>query len=225
MHLFRRRKYEEPSDTEDLHLVVGLGNPGGKYADTRHNVGFAIAERLADENGISIRSSKQRAETGRGKVGNVPAVIALPVTYMNESGNAVSRLLAYYHIPVERLLVIADEMDLPFGTLRMRPRGSAAGHNGLRSIEQAIGTDDFARLRFGIGRPAARHGVPHVLGRFSEQETERLPDLVETAARAVAAALNEGLEKAMNEFNRSWEDSASNPPPAASPGERETQTP
>src|SRR5450759_2307392 len=133
----RHRRSATTAPDPDLRLIVGPGHPGSKFAGTRHNVGFMVAGRLAALNDIAVKGSKHRAEVGRGVVAGKPAIVALPLTYMNESGNAVQRLLAYYHVPVERLLVIADDIDLPFGTLRLRPGGSSGGQGGLRSIEQA----------------------------------------------------------------------------------------
>jgi len=199
----RHRRSATTAPDPDLRLIVGLGNPGSKFAGTRHNVGFMVAGRLAELNDIAVKGSKHRAEVGRGVVAGKPAIVALPLTYMNESGNAVQRLLAYYHVPVERLLVIADDIDLPFGTLRLRPGGSSGGQGGLRSIEQAIGTSEFPRLRFGIGRPV-NDAVDHVLSRFPSVQQAVLPQLIDKAAQAVTATVGEDIGAAMNEYNRNW---------------------
>src|SRR5947209_2863287 len=145
MRFFQRR--DGPVPEPDLRLVVGLGNPGAKYAKTRHNIGYLVADRLAERHGETFRGSKQRADIARVEIGASPVLLARPVTYMNDSGFAVSRLLNYFHIPLDHLLVVSDEMDLPFGTLRIRPGGSSGGHGGLKSIIRELGTSDFARLR------------------------------------------------------------------------------
>lgn len=197
-----RRREEEKLDA-DLHLVVGLGNPGPEYERTRHNIGFMVVERLADRHGLAFRGSKHRADIARGVVEGVPVLLAMPVTYMNDSGFAVSRLLRYYRVSLDRLLVVADEMDLPFGTLRVRPSGSSAGNGGMKSIIRELGTEDFPRLRVGVGRPAGA-AVRHVLGSFPPEQSELLPALVDTAADAVTAFLRSGARDTMNRFNRDW---------------------
>lgn len=201
MKWFHRR--EEGAQDPALQLIVGLGNPGGKYARTRHNVGYLVVQRLAERHGMTFRGSKQRADVARGSIAGAPALLAEPLTYMNESGFAVSRLLSYYHLPLDHLLVISDEMDLPFGTIRLRPNGSSGGHGGLKSIIREVGSSDFARLRVGVGRPA-HEAIGHVLGAFPPEQIALLPPLVDVAADAVEAVLREGVEPAMNRFNRDW---------------------
>ena len=186
-----------------LRIVVGLGNPGGRYDNTRHNVGFMVVRAIATRFHLHPRRSRHRAEIATGTVGGVPVLLALPITYMNESGNAVRRLLQYYRVPLSQLLVVCDDLDLPFGTLRLRPGGSSGGHNGLKSIIQALGSDQFARLRVGVGRPEAS-AVGHVLGPFSRDEAALLPALVNTAADATLAWLEGDVTTAMNRFNRDW---------------------
>jgi PTH1 family peptidyl-tRNA hydrolase len=202
MRLFHR----EPERIEpDTFMVVGLGNPGSKYRGTRHNVGAMAVERLADRHDLQLRKSKLLAETARGQIGGRAALLALPLTYMNESGLAVSRLANYYKVPPDRTLVVYDEMDLPFGTLRLRPSGSAAGHNGIRSIIQALGTDRFPRLRIGVGRPGERRAaIGHVLGPFPPEQESALPELLDVAGRAIESALIRGVQQTMNEFNQDW---------------------
>lgn len=188
-----------------LRLVVGLGNPGSKYARTRHNVGFMVVERLAERHNLRFKGSKQRADVARGSVCGLDTLLAMPVTYMNESGNAVVRLLDYYKVPLGNVLVICDDMDLPFGSLRLRPNGSSGGNNGLRSIAQSLKSEDFARLRLGIGRPESG-AISHVLGRFSPDQEPLVPALLDRACDAVCAALTEGVGPAMNLYNRNWLD-------------------
>src|SRR5579884_2760999 len=174
---FWSRSREDPIEAGQP-LIVGLGNPGPRYENTRHNIGFMVVERLAGRNGLSFKGSKQRADIARGPVDGITAILALPVTYMNDSGIAVSRLLSYYHVPRSRLLVVCDDLDLPFGSLRLRPSGSAGGQKGLLSIIQQLGTEDFARLRLGIGRPPGPGAIPHVLGAFPAEQERVLPKLL-----------------------------------------------
>lgn len=201
MRFWHRR--DEPAGDPHLWLVVGLGNPGNKYARTRHNVGYMVAEALARRYSMRFSSSKQRADTARGTIEGIPVLLALPVTYMNESGNAVSRLVQYYKVNLDHLLVVCDDIDLPFGTLRLRPSGSSGGQRGLQSIVQALGTEEFARLRVGVGRPSG-DATGHVLAPFPPEQERLLPQLTDTAADAVRTALLEGVQTAMNRYNRDW---------------------
>jgi PTH1 family peptidyl-tRNA hydrolase len=188
-------------------LVVGLGNPGKEYADTRHNIGFAALDRLAEKLDCSFRSkwrfSAKVAEATAGDAGKV--VLAKPQTYMNRSGSAVNALLNWRKIEPPQLLVVVDDADLPLGQVRLRASGGSGGHNGLRSIIEALGgSEEFARLRVGIGRsaPLGADITGHVLGRFSPQERELAEQAVETAVDAIECCLREGLTEAMNQFNR-----------------------
>lgn len=201
MPFWHRERVEEGS--ADLRLVVGLGNPGGQYASSRHNVGFMATNVLAARASGTFRSSKQRADVCRVTLQGHPILLAQPTTFMNDSGDAVSRLLAYYHVPLTHLIVVCDDVDLPFGTLRLRPSGSSGGHNGLKSIIRSVGTQDFARLRIGVGRPRG-DTIRHVLGNFSRDEEGLLPPLLEVAGDAVLSALSDGPTAAMNRFNRDW---------------------
>jgi PTH1 family peptidyl-tRNA hydrolase len=207
-----RRAGEPPAggaeSSDALWLVVGLGNPGVRFAGTRHNIGFMVVERLAERYGLRFKGSKQRADIARGVVAGAPALLAMPLTYMNESGNAVSRLLGYYRVPLDRLLVVYDEIDLPFGTIRLRPSGSAAGNRGLRSIIQATGSEEFSRLRLGVGRPRGE-AVSHVLGRFPPEQERLLPQLLDIACDCTEAVLAGDVGAAMNRFNRNWLDELS----------------
>lgn len=201
MPFWRRR--EDSAQEADLGLVVGLGNPGSKYERTRHNAGAMVVRRLAARHGLTFRSSRQRAEIARGTVAGRPVLLALPVTYMNDSGIAVSRLVRYFHVELGRLLVVCDDLDLPFGTIRLRPHGSSGGNGGLKSIIYELGTEQFARLRVGVSRPS-RTAVGHVLSTFDEEEERRLPRLLDIAADAVTCALEKGVTLAMNQYNRDW---------------------
>jgi len=187
-------------------LVVGLGNPGNEYVLTPHNLGFMAADRLAQECGAEIMRPEAHALTAHVNVGGVDVVLAKPMTFMNLSGVAVRRLMERYEVPPSNLIVLVDEADLPLGTIRVRPRGSAGGHNGLKSIIGALGSIDFARVRMGVqpDRPVSDRAV-HVLGRFRRDQLESVADMVERAVDAVEVIVREGVEPAMNRFNRRTE--------------------
>ena len=186
-----------------MKLVVGLGNPGNEYVLTPHNLGFMAADRLAQECGAEIMRPEAHALTAHVNVGGVDVVLAKPMTFMNLSGVAVRRLMERYEVPPSNLIVLVDEADLPLGTIRVRPRGSAGGHNGLKSIIGALGSIDFARVRMGVqpDRPVSDRAV-HVLGRFRRDQLESVADMVERAVDAVEVIVREGVEPAMNRFNR-----------------------
>lgn len=184
------------------YLIVGLGNPGPKYHNNRHNVGFMVADALGDRANIPIRRFEFRALIGKGDYAGARLILAKPQTYMNNSGQAVSALVNFYKIPTEKLLVIHDDLDLPFGTLRMRPQGGAGGQRGLGSIIAKLNTQNFARLRVGISRPPGRMDPSdYVLHDFDPPEEEMLPEVLETAVEAIKMFIIEDIEKAMNKFN------------------------
>jgi PTH1 family peptidyl-tRNA hydrolase len=183
------------------YLIVGLGNPGPQYAATRHNVGWMVLDTLAKRHGLEFRQQQAKAVLARGLVAGRPVILAKPQTYMNLSGQAVNALARFYKIPLERVLIIYDELDLPVGTIRLRERGSAAGHNGLTSVIQQLGTPNVPRLRIGISKPPRGAGVDWVLGRFSADERADLAPALERAADALEAWLAEGIGPAMNRFN------------------------
>jgi PTH1 family peptidyl-tRNA hydrolase len=182
-------------------LVVGLGNPGNQYAETRHNIGWMVLDRIADRAGRSGRGRQRDASSVLElRTGGLDMVLAKPQTYMNDSGIAVRKLLASYRVALLEVLVVADDFALPFGKLRFRESGSHGGHNGLRSIVEELGTEKVARLRIGIGEPG-RGAVDHVLSRFSAEERARLPILLDAAAEAVDAWTRDGTSKAANRWN------------------------
>jgi peptidyl-tRNA hydrolase, PTH1 family len=185
----------------DRHLIVGLGNPGAKYARNRHNVGFMIVDRLADEERISVSRSKFKAFYGTGSVDGVPVAMLKPQTFMNLSGQSVSPARNFFNVPDARIVVVHDELDLSFGTLRLKIGGGHAGHNGLRSIVAELGGRDFVRLRVGIGRPQKGDVSSHVLSDFGGDEVAWLDDLIERGVKALRLALDEGARKAMNTVN------------------------
>jgi PTH1 family peptidyl-tRNA hydrolase len=183
-------------------LVVGLGNPGADYARTRHNIGFLCLDELAGRHGLRFARGRARAEQATGAIAGRPVVLAKPQTYMNESGQAVASLVAFYQVAADDLLVVSDDLDLPFGQIRLRAAGSAGGHNGLRSIIHHLRHQQFARLRIGLGRPPGRLPAErYVLMPFSANERERLPSVVATGADAVECWLRDGPAVAMSRFN------------------------
>jgi len=187
-----------------MRLVLGLGNPGPRYARTRHNVGFAVVERLAERHGITLDRERHRARFGRGRIAGRPVLLAEPLTFMNLSGEAVRPLMRYHALEPEEMIVVHDEADLPPGLVRVKLGGGIAGHNGLRSLVQHLGTNGFTRVRVGIGRPPEQ-GFPladWVLTVPPPEEAEALAGGVKTAADAVEAILAEGVASAMERFNR-----------------------
>ena len=186
---------------EDLHLIVGLGNPGGEYAKTRHNAGFLLAAKLAGRWKANWALEKKfNARIARAEQRRV--LLCEPQTYMNSSGEAVGPLVRFYRVPLKQLLVAVDDADLPLGEIRLRPGGSSGGHHGLESIQKHLGTREFARLRIGIGRQAgAREITDYVLGRFSSAEAELVEKVLTAAADQAEAWLTGGIQKAMSQFN------------------------
>jgi len=185
-------------------IVAGLGNPGQKYANTRHNAGFMVVDALARSMGITVGVKMCQALTGTGKIGTVDVLLAKPQTYMNLSGCSVAALLQRYGLTPEDLVVVYDDLDLPPGRIRVRPRGGSAGHRGVQSIIDALGSSDFPRVRVGIGRPdgPAADPVDFVLAPLCGESAEQLAKAVELAALAVRCLLTDGVERAMNEYNR-----------------------
>lgn len=187
-----------------MRLVVGLGNPGPEYADTRHNVGFRVVARLAARHAIALVPEKRlQGRFGTGRFAGTALGILEPLTWMNRSGGAVAAAIAAYSLdPAADLIVVYDDLDLPFGRLRLRPSGGAGGHNGLSDIQEQLGRSDFARLRFGIGRPpAGEDPIDHVLAPWTGAEAARLGDHIEAACDAIELALREGVTHAMNRVN------------------------
>ena len=184
-------------------LIVGLGNPESDYADTRHNMGFACVRELARRWSVSIERKRWQSLVGRSEARGLWFV--LPQTYMNLSGQAVARAAKDTGVTADRTWVVYDELDLPLCRMRIRLGGSGAGHNGVRSLIESLGTDDFVRFRVGIGKPArkgSQSGRHHVLGRFTKAEAARLPQVINGVADALELALDAGLERAMDRYNR-----------------------
>jgi PTH1 family peptidyl-tRNA hydrolase len=182
-------------------LIVGLGNPGRKYAHNRHNVGFQCLDRLAQAHGLSFTQRRVKASLALGKIADVRVVLARPLIYMNLSGQAVRPLVSFYKLSLEDILVIHDDLDLPLGTTRLRPEGGSGGHKGMRSIIEALGSQAFPRLRVGIGRPPGNDAVSYVLSDFTADEQITLESVYERVVAAVELFLREGIEAAMNAYN------------------------
>lgn len=185
-------------------LIAGLGNPEKKYENTRHNIGFDAVDYLAKKHGIPMHTMRFRGFVGTGVIGGQKVVLLKPVTYMNLSGESIRAAVDFYKIdPETELIVIEDDISLPLGDIRVRAKGSAGGHNGLKNIILHLGTDGFARVRIGIGdKPEGRDLVSHVLGHFTTEERKIMDNAVERAGEAVELFITDGIDKAMNEVNK-----------------------
>jgi PTH1 family peptidyl-tRNA hydrolase len=184
-------------------IIVGLGNPGVRYRGNRHNIGFLVVDRLAKDSHLSISTKRLKAFYGTGKIDSREVVLAKPMAFMNRSGEAVKRLVDFFNIELEDLIVIHDDLDLPFGRLRFKRRGGDGGHQGVRSIIAAIGGNTFLRLKVGIGRPPrGMEAAEYVLDDFDESQQPKLGEVLSTAAEALKVMLLEGLETAMNRFQK-----------------------
>jgi PTH1 family peptidyl-tRNA hydrolase len=183
-------------------LIAGLGNPGRQYSNTRHNIGFMVVNRLAERLGLSFSRLQFRALVTDGRYEGQRIFLAKPQTYMNDSGQAVGALARFYKIPRECLMVAHDDVDLPFGTLRIRPGGGSAGQKGVASIINSLGAEAFPRLRMGVGRPpGSKVAAAYVLQEFGRQDAALLPEILDRAGDAFLAFVTQGLEMAMNRFN------------------------
>ena len=185
-----------------MKLIVGLGNPGGKYEDTRHNVGFRTIDELACRWRIEVTRNRFSGLTGGGTIRDQKVLLLKPMTYMNLSGRAVREAVTFHKLAAADLLVVLDDMALPLGRLRMRPGGSGGGHNGLTNVVEQLGGEDFARLRIGIEAVQGSRMVDHVLGSFTAEERAKIDQAIGRAADAVECWLTEDIEGAMNRFNR-----------------------
>ncbi|MDQ1519681.1 MAG: peptidyl-tRNA hydrolase, family [Actinomycetota bacterium] len=199
--LRRDRRTERTGTPADL-LVVGLGNPGDEYKRTRHNVGADVVEILAARHGARLRKSKEHAVTDEVRVAGKRVALAIPLTYMNDSGQAVGALARRFGVEPERVVIVHDELDLEPATLKVKAGGGLAGHNGLRSIKQHLHSDGFLRVRIGVGKPVSKErGADHVLNRFAKREREAIDVTLEEAADAVELIASAGVEAAMNRYN------------------------
>ena len=185
-----------------MKIIAGLGNPGLKYAGSRHNMGFSVLTELADRYDVSVNRAECKSLTGRTIIKGEKVLLAMPQTYMNLSGEAVSQLLNYYKCTAEDLIVIYDDIDLDVGNVRIRAKGSAGGHNGMKNIIQLIGTEEFCRIKLGVGhKPEGWDLADYVLGRFPEDELPTVRDAVKTAASAVDEIIENGITSAMNKYS------------------------
>ena len=200
----RRRRADAPARTgtpADL-LVVGLGNPGDEHVGTKHNVGAEVVELLAARHGGRLRKGRERARVDEIRIDGHRVALAIPLTFMNDSGDAVRRLVRRYGVDPEHLVVVHDELDLPVATVRVKAGGGLAGHNGLRSIKAHLHDDSFLRVRIGVGKPPSKeHGADHVLSRFSVRERTEVDGAVQLAADAVECLARDGVDAAMNRVN------------------------
>jgi len=188
--------------SDERQLIVGLGNPGPGYARTRHNAGFLVVDLLAARMGGRFKSHRSRCDVLEGRLAGTPVVLAKPRSFMNESGGPVNSVVAFYKVPLERLIVVHDDIDLPYGVLRLKRGGGEGGHNGLRSMSKSLGGKDYLRVRFGIGRPPGRQDpADYVLSNFSAVERKELDFLVDRAADATEALVTRGLEWTQNAYH------------------------
>ncbi len=186
----------------DMKMIVGLGNPGDKYVDTRHNTGFMVIDSLARELAIEVKKRKFGARFGSGEFADKKLILLKPWQFMNRSGQAVATAAGFYKLDVDDLLVVTDDMDLDPGRIRIRTKGSAGGHNGLADIAEKLGTNEFARCRIGIGRSGQQETVDYVLDGPARDQKPLLDEAIERAKDAVFCWIEHGVETAMNEFNR-----------------------
>ena len=186
----------------ETYLIVGLGNPGREYRETRHNIGFMLIDRLSVRLGVRMRRMQSKALVGSVQHNDKKIIVAKPQTFMNLSGQSVQGLVRFYKLPLENLMIAHDDLDLPFDTIRLRPGGRAGGQKGIRSTIQHLGTQDFPRLRLGIGRPPGRMDpAAYVLQSFAKADETLLSEMLDRAADAVMTFIDKGLDQAMNQFN------------------------
>ena len=186
-----------------MYVIVGLGNPTSQYAATRHNIGFDVITRIADEYNISMDFKKHKAICGKGYIEGEKVILAQPQTYMNLSGESVRELVDFYKISTDELIIIYDDISLDVGQLRIRTKGSAGGHNGIKSIIQHLGTQEFLRIKFGVGdKPKGWDLADYVLARFPNNEQETVRETMNNAAEACKIIITEGVDAAMNRYNK-----------------------
>ena len=199
--MLRRSRAPRTGTPADL-LVVGLGNPGEEYSRTRHNVGAEVVELLAARHGAKLKKGKERARADQVRVGGKLVALAIPLTYMNDSGESVGKLARRYGVEPEQVVIVHDELDLPVAALKIKSGGGLAGHNGLRSIKSHLHSDAFQRVRIGVGKPVSKErGADHVLNRFGKRERAEIDVTLEQAADAVETIATDGVDTAMNRFN------------------------
>lgn len=194
--------FERCNKLEDLFVVIGLGNPGKRFENTRHNVGFDAIDRLSLKHKIAVTKVKHKAVIGDGFIGDKKVLLVKPQTFMNLSGESVREIIEWYKVSVKNIIIIYDDIDLPVGKLRIRPKGSAGTHNGMRSVIYQIESDDFPRIRIGVNKPPQGWDLADfVLSKFSPDERKNVDMAIENAAEAVEVILKSGVDNAMNRFN------------------------
>ncbi|MEA4853484.1 MAG: aminoacyl-tRNA hydrolase [Christensenella sp.] len=184
-----------------MKFVFGLGNPGLKYKNTRHNAGWTVVDILAQRHGIKLKKTKFDALAGQGIIGGEKVMLVKPTTFMNNSGYAVDGIMQYYNAPIKDMIVLYDDIDIPFGSLRIRDKGSAGTHNGMRSVIQYVGSGDFPRIRIGIGKPNANL-IGHVLGKFEKEKRDDAQSMMQRAADACETLTIEGVAEAQAKYNQ-----------------------
>lgn len=184
-----------------MFVIAGLGNPGKKYENTRHNMGFLVIDKLAEKNDIKVNKIKHKALVGDGFISGQKALLVKPQTYMNLSGDSLREVVSYYDVELENVIVIYDDFDLETGSLRIRKKGSAGSHNGMKSVIQQLGSGDFPRIRIGIGRSGGLDWKDFVLGKVGGSDKDVIASVIDKAADAVMCILEKGIDKAMNEYN------------------------
>ena len=185
-----------------MYLILGLGNPGRRYQFTRHNIGFMVLEKIAAQWEVDLKQKSFDALWNRGKIAGINVLLAMPQTYMNLSGNSVRKLLSYFKVDVNNLIIIHDDLDLPFGTVRLKTGGGDAGHKGLKSIISCLGTADFMRVRLGIGKPSDKSRIEdYVLQKFDSGETDLLQQIIQLAADAATEIVLSGMQTAMVKYH------------------------
>lgn len=184
-----------------MFIIVGLGNPGKKYENTRHNMGFQVIDLLSSEYGINVDKLKFKALVGEGRIADQKVILVKPQTYMNLSGESVREIMSFYKEPIENLIVVYDDIDLEVGTFRIRAKGSAGTHNGMRSVIYQLQNDNFPRIRVGIGKPANGDLINFVTGGVTKDEVKPLEDALVGAKEACTMILSDGIDKAMNKYN------------------------
>lgn len=194
---------KEVTNLDDLFAIVGLGNPGSRYENTRHNVGFDTVELISRRHNIKITKLKHKALYGDGDIGAQRVILAKPQTFMNLSGESVREIVEWYKIPAKNIIIIYDDIDLPIGKLRLRPKGSAGTHNGMKSVIYQIKSDEFPRVRIGVDRPPEGWDLAnYVLSRFSSDDKKKVEEAIENAADAVETIIKFGINSAMNKYNK-----------------------
>ena len=189
------------------YIIVGLGNPGREYRETRHNVGFLVVDRISERMGIPISKMRSKALIGKGVFNGEQIILAKPQTFMNLSGQAISGLVNFFKVPLDNILIAHDDLDLPFGTIRIRKFGGAGGQKGLGSTIEHLGTDQFPRMRIGIGRPPGRmDAADYVLRKFTGEDLDFARVIFDRAAEAAEVFINEGIDYAMNKYNGTVDD-------------------